>query len=220
MIATGVQYSVRQFVQFVCNDLGIEPTNRHCALAKIASIEICLSHNRVYGTKYLTVVPNSLYGPGDNCRPESSYVTPALIRKFHEAKEAKASFVTMWGTGTTRREFLCSEDMADACVFLTNLPDEKYDSLLDSDESKTGNVEPPLGNIGVSEGVASREPTATVKQVVGYDGGIVFDTTKPDGTPRKLMDVGKLTAMGSKTKISLTSGLSAAIEADSAKLAR
>ena len=198
----------------------LEPTNRPYALAKIAGIEMCWSYNRQYGTKYLAVMPTNLYGPGDNYHPENSHVIPALIRKFHEAKEAKAPTVTVWGTGTPRREFLYSEDMADACVFLMKLPDEKYDSLLGSDESKTGKFEPPLVNIGVGTDVTIRELAETVKQVVGYEGGIVFDTTKPDGTPRKLMDVAKLTAIGWRATTSLTDGLTAAIKADGAKLAR
>lgn len=185
----------------------LEPTNRPYALAKIAGIEMCWSYNRQYGTKYLAVMPTNLYGPGDNYHPENSHVIPALIRKFHEAKEAKAPTVTVWGTGTPRREFLYSEDMADACVFLMTLSDEKYDSLLGSDESKTGKFEPPLVNIGVGTDVTIRELAETVKQVVGYEGGIVFDTTKPDGTPRKLMDVGKLAAADWKSKTSLADGL-------------
>ena len=188
----------------------LEPTNRPYALAKIAGIEMCWSYNRQYGTRYLAVMPTNLYGPGDNYHPENSHVIPALIRKFHEAKEAKAPTVTVWGTGTPRREFLYSEDMADACVFLMKLPDEKYDSLLGSDESKTGKFEPPLVNIGVGEDVTIRELAETVKQVVGYDGAIVFDTTKPDGTPRKLMDVGKLAAVGWKAHTTLDDGLAAA----------
>lgn len=185
----------------------LEPTNRPYALAKIAGIEMCWSYNRQYGTRYLAVMPTNLYGPGDNYHPENSHVIPALIRKFHEAKEAKAPTVTVWGTGTPRREFLYSEDMADASVFLMKLPDEKYDSLLGSDESKTGKFEPPLVNIGVGEDVTIRELAETVKQVVGYEGGIVFDATKPDGTPRKLMDVGRLAAVGWKASTNLSSGL-------------
>ena len=185
----------------------LEPTNRPYALAKIAGIEMCWSYNRQYGTKYLSVMPTNLYGPGDNYHPENSHVIPALIRKFHEAKEAKAPTVTVWGTGTPRREFLYSEDMADACVFLMKLPDEKYDSLLGSDESKTGKFEPPLVNIGVGTDVTIRELAETVKQVVGYEGGIVFDTTKPDGTPRKLMDVGRLNGIGWRSSTKLQAGL-------------
>lgn len=186
----------------------LEPTNRPYALAKIAGIEMCWSYNRQYGTKYLAVMPTNLYGPGDNYHPENSHVIPALIRKFHEAKINNAPTVTVWGTGTPRREFLYSEDMADACVFLMNLQDEKYESLLGSDEAKTGKFEPPLVNIGVGEDVTIKELAETVKQVVGYEGEIVFDTTKPDGTARKLMDVGRLTAIGWQSATQLTAGLS------------
>lgn len=185
----------------------LEPTNRPYALAKIAGIETCWSYNRQYGTKYLAVMPTNLYGPGDNYHPENSHVIPALIRKFHEAKEATAPTVTVWGTGTPRREFLYSEDMADACVFLMNLPEDKYDSLLGSDESKSGKFEPPLVNIGVGHDVTIKELAEAVKQVVGYEGGIVFDTTKPDGTPRKLMDVAKLAEIGWNSKTGLMTGL-------------
>jgi GDP-L-fucose synthase len=190
----------------------LEPTNRPYALAKIAGIEMCWSYNRQYGTKYLAVMPTNLYGPGDNYHPENSHVIPAMIRRFHEAKLAKAPAVTVWGTGTPRREFLYSEDMADACVFLMNLPAEKYDSLLGSDEAKTGKFEPPLVNIGVGEDVTIRELAETVKQVVGYEGELVFDTTKPDGTPRKLMDVGRLNAIGWRANTRIGRGLSQAYD--------
>ncbi len=198
----------------------LEPTNRPYAVAKIAGIEMCWSYNRQYGTRYLAVMPTNLYGPGDNYHPENSHVIPALIRKFHEAKISKAPSVAVWGTGTPRREFLYSEDMADACVFLMNLPDEQFAPLLGSDEAKTGKFEPPLVNIGVGEDVTIRELAETIKQVVGYEGGIVFDTTKPDGTPRKLLDVAKLSHIGWKAKTPLAEGLAAAINADSANLAR
>lgn len=185
----------------------LEPTNRPYALAKIAGIEMCWSYNRQYGTKYLAVMPTNLYGPGDNYHPENSHVIPALIRKFHEAKIANAPVVTVWGTGTPKREFLYSEDMADACVFLSNLPDDQYESLLGSDESKSGKFDPPLVNIGVGEDVTIKELAETVKQVVGFDGGITFDKDKPDGTPRKLMDCGRLNTQGWHAKVALESGL-------------
>lgn len=185
----------------------LEPTNRPYALAKIAGIEMCWSYNRQYGTKYLAVMPTNLYGPGDNYDLNNSHVIPALIRKFHEAKQANAKEVVVWGTGTPRREFLYSEDMADACVFLMNLPDEKYGSLLGSDETKTGKFEPPLVNIGVGEDVSIRDLAELVKQVVGYAGEIVFDVTKPDGTPRKLMDVTRLHSMSWTATTSLIAGL-------------
>ena len=188
----------------------LEPTNRPYALAKIAGIEMCWSYNRQYGTKYLAVMPTNLYGPGDNYHPENSHVIPALIRKFHEAKKTSAKEVVVWGTGTPRREFLCSEDMADACVFLMNLPVAQYDRLLGSDESKTGKFEPPLVNIGVGEDVTIKELAEIVKAVVGYQGEIVFDSTKPDGTSRKLMDVSKLTCCGWAASTRFQQGLAAA----------
>jgi len=188
----------------------LEPTNRPYALAKIAGIEMCWSYNRQYATKYLAAMPTNLYGPGDNYHPTNSHVIPALLRKFHEAKLAGAPQVTVWGTGTPRREFLFSDDMADACVFLMNLPDERYTALLGSDESVTGRFEPPLVNIGVGDDVTIAELAALVAKVVGFEGGIVYDTTKPDGTPRKLMDVGLVNAAGWKASTSLESGLKAA----------
>jgi len=188
----------------------LEPTNRPYALAKIAGVEMCWSYNRQYGTKYLAAMPTNLYGPGDNYHPENSHVIPALIRKFHEAKASGASTVTVWGTGTPKREFLYSDDMADACVFLMNLPDDKYESLLGSDESKTGKFEPPLINIGVGHDVSISELAKTVSATVGFTGAIAFDTSKPDGTPRKLMDVGKLHALGFHHNTTLEQGLQTA----------
>lgn len=191
----------------------LEPTNRPYALAKIAGVEMCWSYNRQYGTKYLAVMPTNLYGPGDNYHPENSHVIPALIRKFHEAKVANAPSVTVWGTGTPRREFLYSEDMADACVFLMNLPDEKYDSLLGSDESKTGRFEPPLVNVGVGEDMTINALAETIGQVVRFEGNISFDTSKPDGTPRKLMDVSTLAGLGWKAATSFEAGITQAYAA-------
>ncbi|BDT73264.1 GDP-L-fucose synthase [Comamonadaceae bacterium OS-4] len=185
----------------------LEPTNRPYALAKIAGVEMCWSYNRQYGTKYLAAMPTNLYGPGDNYHPENSHVIPALIRKFHEAKVSGASTVTVWGTGTPKREFMYSDDMAAACVYLMNLSDESYGNLLGSDESKTGKFEPPLINIGVGMDVSISELAGLVKEVVGFSGDIAFDTTKPDGTPRKLLDVSRLSGTGFETKVPLKSGL-------------
>ena len=185
----------------------LEPTNRPYALAKIAGIEMCWSYNRQYGTKYLAAMPTNLYGPGDNYHPENSHVIPALIRKFHEAKAANAKEVVVWGTGAPRREFMYSEDMADACVFLMNLRDDSYINLLGSDETRTGRFEPPLVNIGVGADVTIKELAETVRDVVGYGGIIKFDPSKPDGTQRKLMDVGRLDAMGWSARTSLRDGL-------------
>ena len=188
----------------------LEPTNRPYALAKIAGIEMCWSYNRQYGTQFLAAMPTNLYGPGDNYHPTHSHVIPALLRKFHEAKVRGEATVTVWGTGTPRREFLYSDDMADACVFLMNLPDDRYTALLGSDESVTGRFEPPLVNIGVGTDVTIAELAAVVARVVGYSGAIVYDRSKPDGTPRKLMDVGLINAAGWKASTPLEAGLKVA----------
>jgi len=160
-------------------------------------------------------MPTNLYGPGDNYHPENSHVIPALIRKFHEAKQSKAPTVTVWGTGTPRREFLYSDDMAAACVFLMNLPDEKYDRLLWPAGSPLESCNlglAPLLNIGVGTDVTIRELAETIRSVVGYAGEIVFDTTKPDGTQRKLMDVGRLQSLGWQSATSLAMGLDLAYQ--------
>jgi GDP-L-fucose synthase len=187
----------------------LEPTNRPYALAKIAGIEMCWSYNRQYGTQYLAVMPTNLYGPGDNYHPENSHVIPALIRRFHEAKLNNSPSVAIWGTGTPKREFLYSEDMADACVYLMNLPDEQFVPLLGQNRN---DGLPPLMNIGVGHDLSIRELAETVKGVVGYQGAIEFDTSKPDGTPRKLMDVGRLNAMGWQASTSMESGLAVAYQ--------
>jgi len=185
----------------------LEPTNRPYALAKIAGIEMCWSYNRQYGAQYLAVMPTNLYGTGDNYHPENSHVIPAMIRKFHEGKTNGSPTVTVWGSGTPRREFLYSEDMADACVFLMNLPDSRYQTLLGSDEARTGEFIPPLVNIGVGDDMTIRELAETVKAIVGYEGEIVFDATKPDGTPRKLLDVARLHGLGWRARTDLRTGL-------------
>jgi len=190
----------------------LEPTNRPYALAKIAGIEMCWSYNRQYGTRYLAAMPTNLYGPGDNYHPQNSHVIPALLRKFHQAKQAKAAEVIVWGTGTPRREFMYSEDMADACVHLMNLPQAQYQLLLGSDELKTGRFEPPIVNIGVGADVTIRELAQTVQDVVGFDGAIVFDSSKPDGTPRKLMHTGRLNAQGWSARTPLSNGIAKAYD--------
>ncbi len=178
----------------------LEKTNQPYAVAKIAGIEMCWSYNRQYGTRYLAVMPTNLYGPGDNYHPENSHVIPALIRKAHEAKVSGAASMCVWGSGTPRREFLYCEDMADACVYLLNLPEVEYAKLLNSEE-------PPLVNIGVGEDVTIRELAETIVKVVGFEGALEFDASKPDGTPRKLLDVGRLKSMGWSASTGLTQGL-------------
>lgn len=173
----------------------LEPTNEPYAIAKIAGIKMCQSYNRQYGTKYISVMPTNLYGPNDNFDLHTSHVLPALIRKFHEAKETNAPYVEVWGTGTPRREFLYSDDLADACVFLMN----NYE----------GNE---IVNVGVGEDISIKELVEKIKNIVGYKGEIKFDTTKPDGTPRKLVDVSKINALGWKASISLEEGLQKAYQ--------
>ncbi|KNZ33447.1 MAG: GDP-L-fucose synthase [Methylibium sp. NZG] len=185
----------------------LEPTNRPYALAKIAGIEMCWSYNREYGTKFLAAMPTNLYGPGDNYHPTNSHVIPALLRKFHEAKLRGDATVTVWGSGTPRREFMYSDDMADACVFLMNLPDIRYQALLGSDENQSGRFEPPLVNIGTGTDVTIAELAQLVRQTTGFTGDIVFDASKPDGTPRKLMDVSLLTQTGWRARTPLAQGL-------------
>jgi GDP-L-fucose synthase len=188
----------------------LEPTNRPYALAKIAGIEMCWSYNRQYGTKYLAAMPSNLYGPGDNYDLNNSHVIPALLRKFHEAAQAGTTEVVVWGSGTPKREFLYSDDLADACVFLMSLPDDQYMQLLwpggTPDESCAKGLA-PLVNIGVGDDISIKELAETVRQIVGYEGKITFDRSKPDGTPRKLMDVSRLQRMGWRPKITLTEGL-------------
>lgn len=190
----------------------LEPTNRPYALAKIAGIEMCWSYNRQYGTQYLAAMPTNLYGPGDNYDLANSHVLPALIRKFHEAVHRGDKHVVVWGTGVPRREFLYSDDMADACVFLMNLSDLQYTSLLSPAGSPAESSErslAPLVNIGVGEDVTIRELAELVKETVGYTGTIVYDTSKPDGTLRKLLDVGRLNSMGWRAKTMLHDGIGA-----------
>ena len=178
----------------------LETTNRPYALAKIAGIEMCWSYNRQYGTQYLSAMPTNLYGPGDNYDLNNSHVLPALIRKMHEARLRGDSEMVVWGTGTPRREFLYSNDMADACVYLMNLSDEKFVSLMSENIA-------PLVNIGCGTDLSILELAELVKGVVGFDGKIVFDISKPDGTPRKLLDVGKLGQLGWKAKTGLQEGI-------------
>jgi GDP-L-fucose synthase len=173
----------------------LEPTNEPYAIAKIAGIKMCQSYNRQYGTKYISAMPTNLYGPNDNFDLHTSHVMPALIRKFHEAKESNTPFVEVWGTGTPKREFLYSDDLADACVFLMNEYEDNE-----------------IVNIGVGNDISIKELAESIKQVVGFEGEIKFDTTKPDGTPRKLVDVTKLNSLGWEAGTSLEEGLEKAYQ--------
>jgi len=182
----------------------LEFTNRPYALAKIAGVEMCWSYNRQYGTRFLAVMPTNLYGPGDHYDLQNSHVLPALIRKFHEAKVCGERAVTLWGTGAPRREFLYSDDMAAACVFIMNLADEDFDRVLNPDASVP---QPPLINIGCGEDLTIRVLAEKVRASVGFAGRIDWDSSKPDGTPRKLLDVGRLHALGWRAQISLEQGI-------------
>ncbi|NJP99664.1 GDP-L-fucose synthase family protein [Streptomyces zingiberis] len=174
----------------------LEPTNEPYALAKIAGITQVRSYRRQYGASYISAMPTNLYGPGDNFDLETSHVLPALIRRFHEAKESGAPEVTLWGTGTPRREFLHVDDLAAACALLLR----RYDG------------DDPV-NVGCGEDLTIRELAGTVREVTGYAGGIAFDATKPDGTPRKLLDISRISALGWKPRIPLRDGI-AAVYAD------
>jgi len=180
----------------------LEPTNEPYAIAKIAGITMCRSYNRQYETAFLAAMPTNLYGPNDNFDLEKSHVLPALIRKFHEAKDRNAEKVIVWGTGVPKREFLHVDDLADACLFLMNLPDDAYFSLLAS------NFSPALINIGSGEEVSIRELALLVKTVVGFAGELIFDRSKPDGTPRKLCDVTRVHDLGWRHRIGLEEGVS------------
>lgn len=173
----------------------LEETNEPYAIAKIAGIKMCDAYRAQYGCNYISVMPTNLYGYNDNYHPQNSHVLPALIRRFHEAKEQGLPSVTIWGTGSPKREFLFADDLAAACYYLM----ENYD-------------EPGLVNIGTGEDLSIKELAELVKQTVGYEGEIAFDTTKPDGTPRKLMDVSKLHSKGWKHTIELPEGISLAYQ--------
>ncbi len=178
----------------------LEPTNRPYALAKIAGIEICWSCNRQYGTRFLAAMPANLYGPGENFDPKHSHVMAALMLKTAEAMRTGAPHIEVWGTGNARREFLYSDDLAEACVFLMNLDEQRYGSLLDSDK-------PPLINIGSGEDITIRELAELIARIAGFRGGLVFDTSKPDGTPRKLLDVARMHGLGWRHATTLERGI-------------
>lgn len=182
----------------------LEPTNRPYAVAKIAGIEMCWAYNRQYGTRFLAAMPTNLYGVGDNYHPTNSHVIPSLLRRFHEAKISGSKSVAVWGTGNARREFLFNADAADACVFLLELPDDQYCSLVSSKD------EPPLVNIGFGEDLTIRELAELIKDVVGFQGHLEFDHERPDGTPRKLLDSGRLRELGWRPKTDMVQGLKTA----------
>ena len=177
----------------------LESTNEPYAIAKIAGIKLCESYNRQYGTDYRSVMPTNLYGIGDNYHPENSHVIPALIRRLHEAKISAASVVSIWGTGTPRREFLYIDDMAAACVHIMNLDKATYSAHTSPMQSHI--------NVGSGEDITIKELALTIAKVIGYEGAIEFDPTKPDGTPRKLMDSTRLNNLGWQASVSLEEGL-------------
>ena len=182
----------------------LEPTNSPYAVAKIAGIEMCSSYNRQYNTKYLAAMPANLYGPGDNFDPQNSHVLAALIRKVAEAKAAGRKQIEVWGTGTPRRELLFSEDLAEACVFLMNLDETRYSSLLEG---------VPLINIGTGTDVTIRELAVQVCEALGFQGELRFDTTRPDGTPQKLLDVTRIQSLGWHSTTTLAEGIALTYEA-------
>lgn len=184
----------------------LEPTNRPYAVAKIAGIEMCWSYNRQYKTKFLTAMPTNLYGPSDNFHSENSHVIPALIRRFHEAKVQGKNSVEVWGSGSPRREFLYSDDMAEACVHLMTLKSNDFDLL-------TAPERCPLINIGYGEDMTIRELVDKIIGVVGYKGTITRDLSKPDGTPQKLLDISKIKALGWLPRTNIDSGLEKAYAA-------
>jgi nucleoside-diphosphate-sugar epimerase len=182
----------------------LEPTNEPYAIAKIAGIKTCESYNRQYGRDYRSVMPTNLYGPGDNYHPENSHVVPALIRRFHEAKINNKDEVVVWGSGTPKREFLFVDDMAKASLFVHNLDSKK---LIGKVNSMLSHI-----NVGTGTDVTIKELAETIKEVVGFTGTLVFDRTKPDGTPRKLLDTALLKRLGFSNTISLKIGLEIAYE--------
>jgi GDP-L-fucose synthase len=178
----------------------LEATNRPYAIAKIAGIEMCWAYNRQYGAQYLAAMPTNLYGPHDNFDLKTSHVLPALMRKVVEAKAAGRKFIEVWGTGMPRRELLYSEDLAEACVFLMQLPDGEFRKLINDEHA-------PLINIGTGEDVTIRELAELVARELGFEGELRFDPTKPDGTPRKLLDVSRMHALGWRARTGLPEGI-------------
>lgn len=191
----------------------LEPTNEPYAIAKIAGIKLCESYNRQYGCDFRSVMPTNLYGPGDNFDPALSHVLPALMRKVVKAKRKGDRQLVIWGTGTPRREFLYSDDLADACIHLLNLPDGTYDQIAQQAEA-------PLINIGTGEDLTIRELAELIARVLEFDCEIVCDTSRPDGTPQKLLDVSRMHALGWRAKTSLAEGIRLTYEAAREQLER
>ena len=183
----------------------LEPTNQPYAVAKIAGVEMCWSYNRQYGTRYLAVMPTNCYGPRDNYDLRNAHVLPALIRKIHEAKELKETSFQAWGTGSVWREFLYSDDLAEACFCLLDLPKDRQELLYEVDQ-------PPLINVGSGLEVQVRELATAVARVIGFDGEVVWDHTKPDGPARKLLDTTRMSNLGWQAQIGLEEGISLAYE--------
>ena len=181
----------------------LEATNRPYALAKIAGIETCWAYNRQYRARFLAAMPTNLYGPGDNYDLQASHVLPALVRKIHEAKARGDGKVVLWGSGRPRREFLHSDDMAEACVFLMSLPDPAFDRLVAPEAA-------PMVNVGAGVDLSIAELAALIAEVLEYRGAFEYDASKPDGTPRKLLDVSRLDALGWKARIALREGIALA----------
>jgi len=179
----------------------LEETNRPYAVAKISGIEMCWSYNRQYGTQFVGAMPTNLFGLTDRYDLHDSHVIPALLRKMHEAKMKDAAEVVVWGSGTPRREFLFSDDAADACVFLMNLTEEQLKPIVTQDEVR------PIVNVGCGEDISVRDAAQLIAEVVGFGGRLVFDPSKPDGTPRKLLDMSRLYSLGWKPQTSLRQGL-------------
>ncbi len=179
----------------------LEPTNEPYALAKIAGIKMCEAYNRQYGTAFIAAMPTNLYGPGDNFHPDNSHVLPALIRRFHEAKQMNLPEVVIWGSGTPRRELMYVDDMAAGCLFLMELDDDRVSTEFLS------YPKPCFVNLGTGEDVTIRELSQTVQKVVGYEGKLIFDTSRPDGTPRKLEDITRMNNLGWRHSIELEQGI-------------
>ena len=178
----------------------LEPTNRPYAIAKIAGIEQCWAYNRQYGTKFIAAMPTNVFGPNDNYDLETSHVLPALLKKVIDAKNNNSSNITAWGTGTPKREFIYSDDLADACVFILNLEDKIYNSLISESSA-------PLINIGTGEDISIKDLLELIKNIACFNGEVIWDKTKPDGTLRKVMDVSKINNLGWEPKTSLRDGI-------------